>query len=159
VTDISPKEYRAILRSDFYAFTHRSALELHPSMAFQPNWHLEVMSQKLDAVRRGEIKRLIITIPPRHLKSICGSVCLPAYFLGHDPTTQIISASYGQNLADKLARDCRSIMTAPNDVCAKKGKTIGERQPQRRLVQMLLRLVASRYCSISRCTHRARAVF
>jgi predicted phage terminase large subunit-like protein len=113
MTDISPKEYRAILRSDFYAFTHRSALELHPSMAFQPNWHLEVMSQKLDAVRRGEIKRLIITIPPRHLKSICGSVCLPAYFLGHDPTTQIICASYGQDLADKLARDCRSIMTAP----------------------------------------------
>jgi predicted phage terminase large subunit-like protein len=113
MTDISLKEYRAILRSDFYAFTHRSALELHPSMAFQPNWHLEVMSQKLDAVRRGKIKRLIITIPPRHLKSICGSVCLPAYFLGHDPTTQIICASYGQDLADKLARDCRSIMTAP----------------------------------------------
>ena len=113
MTNISPKEYRAILRSDFYAFTHRSALELHPSMAFQPNWHLEVMSQKLDAVRRGDIKRLIITIPPRHLKSICGSVCLPAYFLGHDPTTQIICASYGQDLADKLARDCRSIMTAP----------------------------------------------
>ena len=113
MTDISPQEYRAILRSDFYAFIHRSALELHPSMAFQPNWHLEVMSQKLDAVRRGEIKRLIINIPPRHLKSICGSVCLPAYFLGHAPTAQIICASYGQDLADKLARDCRSIMTSP----------------------------------------------
>jgi len=112
MTNISPREYRAILRSDFYAFVHRSVLELHPSIAFQPNWHLEVMSQRLDAVRRGEIKRLIISIPPRHLKSICGSVCLLAYFLGHDPTTQIICASYGQDLADKLARDCRSIMTS-----------------------------------------------
>ena len=109
---ISPREYRAILRSDFYAFVHRSALELHPSLAFLPNWHLEVICQKLDAVRRGEIKRLIITIPPRHLKSIAGSVCLPAYILGHDPTAQIICASYGQVLADKLARDCRSIMNA-----------------------------------------------
>ena len=113
MTDIiSPREYRAILRSDFYAFVHRSALELHPSLAFLPNWHLEVICRKLDAVRRGEIKRLIITIPPRHLKSIMGSVCLPAYILGHDPTAQIICASYGQDLADKLARDCRSIMNA-----------------------------------------------
>jgi predicted phage terminase large subunit-like protein len=81
-------------------------------LAFLPNWHLEVICQKLDAVRRGEIKRLIINVPPRHLKSIAGSVCLPAYILGHDPTTQIICASYGQDLADKLARDCRSIMNA-----------------------------------------------
>jgi len=109
---ISPREYRAILRSDFYAFVHRCALELHPSLEFLPNWHLEVICQKLDAVRRGEIKRLIINVPPRHLKSIAGSVCLPAYILGHDPTVQIICASYGQDLADKLARDCRSIMNA-----------------------------------------------
>jgi predicted phage terminase large subunit-like protein len=113
MTDISPREYRAILRSDFYAFVHRSTLELHPSLAFLPNWHLEVICQKLDAVRRGEIKRLIITIPPRYLKSIGGSVCLPAYILGHDPTAQIICASYGQDLADKHARDCRSIMMSP----------------------------------------------
>lgn len=110
---ISPREYRAILRSDFYPFVHRSALELHPSLAFLPNWHLEVICQKLDAVRRGEIKRLIINIPPRYLKSIGGSVCLPAYVLGHDPTAQIICASYGQDLADKLAKDCRSTMTSP----------------------------------------------
>jgi predicted phage terminase large subunit-like protein len=81
-------------------------------LAFLPNWHLEVICQKLDAVRRGEIKRLIINVPPRHLKSIAGSVCLPAYILGHDPAVQIICASYGQDLADKLARDCRSIMNA-----------------------------------------------
>jgi len=85
MTDISPKEYRAILRSDFYAFTHRSALELHPSMAFQANWHLEVMSQKLDAVRRGEIKRLIINhstpTPEVNLR-----VCMPAgLLLGAQP--------------------------------------------------------------------------
>ena len=110
---ISSREYGAILRSDFYAFVHRSALELHPSLEFLPNWHLEVICQKLDAVRRGEIKRLILNIPPRYLKSISGSVCLPAYILGHDPTKQIICASYGQDLADKLARDCRTIMTSP----------------------------------------------
>ena len=88
MTEISSREYQAILRSDLYAFIHRSALELQPSLAFQPNWHIEVMAAKLDAVRRGEIKRLIINIPPRYLKSICASVCFPAFLLGHDPTTR-----------------------------------------------------------------------
>jgi predicted phage terminase large subunit-like protein len=113
MTEVSWREYQAILRSDLYAFIHRAALELQPSLAFQPNWHIEVVAAKLDAVRRGEIKRLIITVPPRYLKSICASVCLPAFLLGHDPTTQIICASYGQDLSDKLARDCRALMASP----------------------------------------------
>jgi hypothetical protein len=47
-------------------------------------------------VMRGENRRLIITIPPRHLKSICTSVALPAFILGHDPTRRIICVSYSQ---------------------------------------------------------------
>jgi predicted phage terminase large subunit-like protein len=107
---IAPNEYRAILRSDPYAFIQRCVYELHPNIEFLPNWHIEVIAAKLEAVRRGEIKRLIINVPPRHLKSICASVAFVAYCLGHDPTAQIICASYGQDLADKLARDCRAIM-------------------------------------------------
>src|SRR5258706_11401020 len=107
---ISPREYRAVLRSDFYAFVHRSVLELHSSLAFLPNWHLEVICQKLDAVRRGEIKRLIINIPPRYLKSIGGAVCLSGYIFGHDPPPQIIFALYRQDLPHKLPQDCPSLM-------------------------------------------------
>jgi len=57
--------------------------------------------------------RLIINLPPRHLKSHLASIAFPAWYLGHDPSAQILYVSYAQDLADKLARDCRSIMQSP----------------------------------------------
>jgi hypothetical protein len=71
------------------------------------------LAAKLEAVARGEIKRLVINIPPRYLKSLLGSVALPAWMLGRNPTAQIICVSYAQELSDKLARDCQAVMTAP----------------------------------------------
>ena len=110
---VSPDVLRALLRGDFCSFIQRSFLELNAQSKLSINWHLELIAAKLDAVRRGEILRLIIMVPPRHLKSICASVSFPAWLLGHDPTKQIICVSYAQDLADKLARDCRAVMTAP----------------------------------------------
>jgi hypothetical protein len=57
-------------------------------------------STKLAAVREGNIRRLIINLPPRHLKSLLASIAFPAWCLGHDPSAQILSVSYGQDLAD-----------------------------------------------------------
>jgi hypothetical protein len=74
------------------------------------NWHFEVIAAKLAAVRAGEIRRLIVNVPPRCLKSLLGSVAFPAWCLGRQPGTQIVCASYVQDLADKLARDCRRII-------------------------------------------------
>ncbi len=68
------------------------------------------MVSKLEALRRGDIKRLIITLPPRHLKSHCASIAFPAWYLGHHPSNHVICVSYGQDLADKLARDTRTVM-------------------------------------------------
>ena len=59
------------------------------------------------------VVRLIINLPPRHLKSLMASIAFPAWCLGHDPSAQILCVSYAQDLADKLARDCRGIMTSP----------------------------------------------
>jgi hypothetical protein len=74
------------------------------------NWHIEVIAAKLAAERAGKIRRLIINLPPRHLKSLLASIAFPAWCLGHDPSAQNLCVSYAQDLADKLARDCRSIM-------------------------------------------------
>src|SRR6202007_522188 len=49
----------------------------------------------------------------RHLKSLLASIAFPAWCLGHDPSAQFLSVSYAQDLADKLARDCRAIMMSP----------------------------------------------
>ena len=51
-------------------------------------------------------------MPPRYLKSLLGSVAFPAWCLGRRPGTQIVCASYAQDLADKLGRDCRRIVTS-----------------------------------------------
>ena len=60
---------------------------------------------------KGEARnRLVLNLPPRSLKSFIVSVCLTAWLLGRDPTIRILCASYSQNLANKLSRDCRALM-------------------------------------------------
>ena len=110
---LSPSEYNAILRSDLGFFAQRCFSELNPQAAFAPNWHLEIIAGKLTEVRQGKIRRLIINLPPRHLKSLMASIAFPAWYLGLDASVQILCVSYAQDLADKLARDCRSIMMSP----------------------------------------------
>src|SRR6202047_2021220 len=113
MSDLSPRELDVILRSDLGYFAERCFYDLNPQAAFLMNWHIEVIAAKLAAVRAGKIRRLIINLPPRHLKSLMASIAFPAWCLGHDPSAQILCVSYAQELADKLARDCRSIMMSP----------------------------------------------
>jgi predicted phage terminase large subunit-like protein len=112
VTDLSLAEYQALLRNDFYAFVERSFYELNSGAKFLRNWHNELIASELEACRRGETTRLIMNVPPRSLKSHCASIAFPAFILGHNPTAQIICASYGQDLSNKLALDCRSLLNA-----------------------------------------------
>ena len=112
MSDLTRNDYLTILRSDFSTFIERSFYELNPGVQFLSNWHIEVIASELERCLRGETKRLIINVPPRSLKSHCASVAFPAWLLGHKPSTQIICASYAQDLADKLAHDCRSLMNA-----------------------------------------------
>jgi predicted phage terminase large subunit-like protein len=110
--NLTPTEFRTLLRRDLNAFTERCFYELHPTTEFLPNWHIEVGSSHLEACQRGEIQRLILNQPPRSLKSLLASVSFVAFLLGHDPTAKIICASYGQDLANKHAMDCRTILNS-----------------------------------------------
>jgi predicted phage terminase large subunit-like protein len=105
--------YADLLRHDLCAFNHRSFLELNPQTPFLPSWHIELIAAKLEEVRRGTCKRLIVTVPPRHLKSHEISIAFPAWVLGHEPTKQILSVTYAQDLSDNLARKSRTLMTSP----------------------------------------------
>ena len=96
-------EYALVLREDFVTFVTRCFPDLNPQAKLVMNWHLEVIAAKLMEVRQGKIKRLIINLPPRHLKSLMASIAFPAWCLGHDPSAQILCVSYAQDLADKLA--------------------------------------------------------
>src|SRR5438105_5118856 len=109
---ISPQEYQVLLRKDFYSFIERSFYELNPQTRFLPNWHIEKIAQELEECRLGNTKRLIINLPPRSLKSHCASVAFPAWLFGHNPSAQIICVSYGQDLANTLAGQCRTLMSS-----------------------------------------------
>jgi hypothetical protein len=113
IEDPTLSEYHTLLRQDFSSFAARCFHELNPQTEFAMNWHVQVIAAKLTAVRQGKIRRLIINLPPRHLKSLMASIAFPAWCLGHDPSAQILCVSYAQDLSDKLARDCRTIMTSP----------------------------------------------
>lgn len=103
---------RALLREDFVAFIEKCIPTLAPKLALKRNWHIEALAHHLELCRTGQIRRLIITLPPRHLKSICASVAFPAWLLGHDPAKRIVCVSYSADLAASHARDTREVMEA-----------------------------------------------
>lgn len=84
--------------------------ELNPSQQYLDNWHIKLICSKLAEVFSQRNKRLIISMPPRYMKSIIVSTAFPAWCLGIDPTTKIIVASYSQVLANKLSLDTRKVI-------------------------------------------------
>src|SRR5262249_61432707 len=79
---------------------------------FLMTWHVALIAESVAAGRPGHIRRLIISLPPRHLKSHLASIAFPAWCLGHAPSAQIVCVSYAQELADKLSRDCRRLLAS-----------------------------------------------
>ena len=72
---LSEREEDAQRRLDFAAFAQQCFRELNPLTPLAMNWHVEVMTAKLAAVYRGEIRRLIINLPPEQPKSL-KTLCL-----------------------------------------------------------------------------------
>jgi predicted phage terminase large subunit-like protein len=72
--------------------------------------HTQTICDHLEAVERGELDRLIVTMPPRHGKTLHVSQALPAWALGRHPRRQIILASYGAELAEGNSRRARAYM-------------------------------------------------
>ncbi len=105
--------FRALLRQNLASFIHKVFYTVSPYRCYQHNWHIDATAWHLEQCLRGDIKRLIITVPPRHLKSISASVAFPAWALGHDPSLRIIAASYAARLARNHTLDCRAVLEAP----------------------------------------------
>jgi predicted phage terminase large subunit-like protein len=108
--NISRRALDAVLRADLYAFVQAFFPVVSSGDELLLNCHIEAITYALMKVMRGETPRLIITVPPRSLKSICASVAFPAFVLGHDPTRRIVTVSYSESLARKHANDSRALM-------------------------------------------------
>lgn len=80
---------------------------------YDPQWFHEEIANALMKVERGEIKRLIIEMPPRFGKSDLATIKFPAWFLGRHPEKEIITSSYADDLARKFGGQCRDLMNEP----------------------------------------------
>lgn len=101
---------QALCRLRFGAFTHKAFTLIEPGTAFEWSWHLDCVSEHLQAVHDGELQWLIINQPPRTLKSVQVAQIFPAWEMGHDASHQFIGASYAHTLAERNVVKCRQIM-------------------------------------------------
>lgn len=83
-----------------------------PKDAYLYNWHIGYMCEYAEAVRLGQIKRLMCNVVPRYLKSITWSVTWPAHTLGDDPTMSFLCASYAYGLSEEHSMFTRDVMRA-----------------------------------------------
>lgn len=101
-----------LCRTDFQVFVERVFTTLDPAATLERSFYLEVLTDYLARVERGELKRLLITIPPRHLKSIATSIALPAWMLGRDPTRRIMTVSYARELTREHSRNFQKVVSS-----------------------------------------------
>jgi predicted phage terminase large subunit-like protein len=85
---------------------------LHPTTPLDWNWHLDAISEHLGAVVSGQIRRLLITIPPGHLKSMSISVYFPAWRWLSRPDWSLLCGSHDLKLAARDSGRCRDLITS-----------------------------------------------
>ena len=101
-------EIKQLVRSDAREHLLSFALLVHGD--YRAYWHHNLIASYLDRVATGEIKRLIITAPPRHGKSQLVTRSFPAWYLGRYPDREVKIVSYNQRLANRFCRDFRRVV-------------------------------------------------
>lgn len=96
-----------------FAFSRLIAYAAYQWPGYKPAKHHRLIARHLEAVERGEITRLMISMPPRHGKSMLASEFFPAWYLGRNPSHYVIAATYAQELADDFGRKVRDQIAEP----------------------------------------------
>jgi len=105
---ISLEEQKKLIHCGRYSLIDFSIIT---NKNYKPSWHHLSVAQGLEMVERGEIKRLVIQMPPRHGKSQLASINFPAWFLGRNPEKEIITASYASELAIDFGTKTRDLVS------------------------------------------------
>lgn len=96
-----------------YEFVKQAWHVVEPGVPFVHGWHLEVICEHLEAVSAGEIRRLLINIPPRHAKSTIVSVMWPMWEWLTAPHEKFLCASYSGVLSTRDNIKCRRLIQSP----------------------------------------------
>lgn len=98
------------LGSDLRAFIRAAWAILEPAQPYHHGWHIDAIAEHLDAAYSREIRRLIINVPPRHMKSLAVSTFGPAWRWTHAAHERFLTASYSEKLATDHARNTRTVI-------------------------------------------------
>ena len=95
-------------KADFITFVRKMA----PSLVsdFKMGKHIEVISEKLQQLESGEIKRLMVFLPPRSSKSVICSKLFPAWYIGRNPEHEILTVSHSDQLSSDFGRSVRDVV-------------------------------------------------
>jgi predicted phage terminase large subunit-like protein len=96
-----------------FAFSRLISYAAYQWPGYRDAAHHRLIARHLEAVERGEIKRLMITMPPRHGKSMLASEFFPAWYLGRNPDHYVVTATYAQELADDFGRKVKNQIEDP----------------------------------------------
>jgi predicted phage terminase large subunit-like protein len=86
---------------------------LEPGTPFVPNFHIDAIADHLEGVTRGQIRRLLITMPPRHMKSLAVSVFWPTWDWITAPQRRFLYASYARELSTRDSLKARRLIESP----------------------------------------------
>lgn len=107
------QQQRALTAEDF-SFSRLISYAAYQWPGYRDAAHHRLIARHLEAVERGEIKRLMITMPPRHGKSMLASEYFPAWYLGRNPDHYVAMATYAQELADDFGRKVKNQIGDPS---------------------------------------------
>lgn len=91
-----------------FAFSRLISYAAYQWPNYQDAPHHRLIARHLEAVERGDITRLMITMPPRHGKSMLASEFFPAWYMGRNPDHYVVTATYAQELADDFGRKVKN---------------------------------------------------
>lgn len=100
-------------QADLGTFTRLFWDVLEPATPYMNGWHLEAINEHLEAVADGQIRNLLINMPPRHCKSLAVSVFFPVWMWLKRPETRFLYSSYALSLSIRDSRKCRQIIESP----------------------------------------------
>jgi predicted phage terminase large subunit-like protein len=104
---------KELCKRSFHEFVTHAFPIVEPNTEYQDNWHIEAICMYLEAILKGDIRNLIINIPPRHMKSLLVNVLFPAWVWTFAPEKKFLFASYAQDLANRDSQLCRTLITSP----------------------------------------------
>lgn len=107
------EENRRAAEASLYAFVKQAWTVVEPGVPFIDGWHLQIICEHLEAITHGELRKLLINIPPRHAKSTIVSVMWPCWEWLHRPQEKYLCASYSGVLSTRDSVKARRLITSP----------------------------------------------